>query len=407
MIAAHAIPVLEPQLEFSEDASLPELAQLFDLDWICSAYSRTSNGSEIDAPHRFRVRQFVHSPGRTAFARYEVQFSPEAYLAPQHFVAWLNRDRPADFFLYPADSRLPGLQEVADPERALQLVNRHVLALPGRRARVQLVTYRPGYRAVLRHRFGRIKLYARVVRPQELPRLLDAHEITKSSGFVIPSLAGYWEEGGVLWLSEVKGRSLRRRIRKGKAPDPTLILQGLEMLWKRADDSRSGRSFSLSSGFRSAKRSFRHHLRDSHEGMRILIEAISSLEPFVRSWAPTHTAHNDFYDDQLLLMESGKVALVDFEEAGPGDPMVDVGNFLAHLLWSSKFGSATGAVASRKFYQMFRSVALDRFGWEDRDLSFREAVCLFRVCTNFIRHPQENWRAKLETGLAQVNKIIS
>ncbi len=403
MTSTVTVPLLEPRLEFSRDPNLPELAQLFDRDWVWAAFRQQLNGSEAEPPQRFRVRQFVHSPGRTAFTRYEVHWSPDAYLSPTQFVARIDKDKPAEFFLYPGDQRLPGLRDVAEPERALRLVNEFVLSVPGRRARVQLVTYRPGYRAVLRHRLGRVKLYARVVRPVELPRLLDAYEITKSSGFVIPNLAGYWEQGGVIWLSEVSGTNLRRRIRKGKMPDPNLLLDGLECLWHRPDDSRSGRSFRLPNGYRSAKRSFRHHLRDSYAGMQILNEAIKSLDPFVRSWGPTCMAHNDFYDGQMLLMEDGKIALVDFEEAGPGDPMLDVGNFLAHLLWSCKFGNTKSADASRQYYNIFRSAALERFAWNERSLAYREAVCLFRVCTNFIRHPQDNWLAKLEAGLALVN----
>lgn len=407
MNAAQYVPVLEPRPEFSEDPDLPELGRLFDLDWVWTAFRLRSKGIEAEQPQRFRITQFVHRPGRTAFARYEVQFLPEAYLAPRNFVARLDKDKPAEFFLYPADSRLPGLHEVADPEKALRLVNNHVFTVPGRRARVQLVTYRPGYRAVVRHRFGRIKLYARVVRPYELPRLLDAYQITMNSGFIIPTLAGYWEEGGVLWLSEISGKGLRRRIRKGKAPDPHVILDGLDRLWRSPLDNRSGRPMRLDNGYRSAKRSFRHHLRESESSMSILNTAIRSLDPFVRLWQPDCTAHNDFYDDQLLLLDDGRMALVDFEEAGPGEPMLDVGNFLAHLLWSAKFASGSRAVASRRYYDDFRSAALDRFGWPARELTLREAVCLFRVCTNFIRHPQENWRDKLDTGLGLVNELLA
>ncbi len=398
---------MKPRLEPSLDPFLPELAHLFDRDWVWAAFHQHNKGNEYGPPHHFHVRQFVHRPGRTAFARYEVRWAAESYLAPRHFVARLDKDKPAEFFLYPDDGRLPGLRAVADPERALDLVNEFVLTVPGRRSRVELITYRPGYRAVLRHRFGRVKLYARVARPGDLPRLLDAYEITKSSGFVVPNLAGLWEEGGVIWLSEVTGANLRRRIRQGGMPDPMPLLAGLDQLWQRPMDSRRGRAFRLTSAFRSARRSFRHHLRDSHGGMQILQEAIGALTPFVRSWAPTATAHNDFYDDQLLVMADGKFALVDFEEAGPGDPLLDIGNFLAHLRWSGVFGKARDAGASVRYYSFFRGAALDRFGWNARSLAYREAVCLFRVCTNLIRHPQGNWRAKLETGLALVSEVLS
>lgn len=407
MIAEQSVPVLEPQPEFLEDANLPELANLFDRDWVWAAFHQQFNQDATAPPRRFRLRQFVHSPGRTAFARYEVQWSPDAYLAPRQFVARLEKGNGSECFLYPADDRLPGLRDVADPHRALRLVNTHVLSVPGRRARVQLVTYRPGYRAVVRHRFGRVKLYARVARPQELPRLLDAHEIVKECGFVIPNLVGYWEDGGVLWLSEVSGRNLRRRIRQGKLPDPLLILDGLDKLWQRPMDNRTGRPMRLDRGYRSAKRSFRHHLRDSDSSMRLLNTAISSLDPFVNAWKPTCTAHNDFYDDQLLLMKNGKIALVDFEEAGPGDPMLDIGNFLAHLLYSVNFGSGKGADASHRFYKILKTAALERYAWDARSLALGESVCLFRICTNFIRHAGANWRKQLESGLVLVNEMLS
>ena len=108
----------------------------------------------------------------------------------------------------------------------------------------------------------------------------------------------------------------------------------------------------------------------------------------------------------MLVMEDGKIALVDFEEAGPGGPMLDIGSFLAHLLWSSQFGSAKSAVACQRYYEILRSSALECFNWDERSLTYREAVCLFRVCTNVIRHPQENGLAKLETGLGLVNDVL-
>lgn len=407
MTSLVTVPLLEPRFDPASDQALPDLPRLFDRDWVWSAFLQQSNGKQMDQPQRFRVRQFVHRPGRSAFARYEVRWPPAAYLAPRQFVARLDKACPAEFFIYPDDSRLPGLREVADPQRALELANEFVLAVPARRSRVDLVTYRPGYRAVLRHRFGRIKLYARVVRPAELQRLLDAYEIVKSSGFAVPNLAGYWEEGGVIWLSQVAGTNLRRLIRQGRLPDPAPLLAGLEQLWQRPIDSHSGSPFRLAGAFRSARRSFRHHLRASRSGLWVLNEAIDALSPFVHSWVPTATAHNDFYDDQMLVLAGGKVALVDFEEAGPGDPMLDVGNFLAHLRWSSNFSKPKYATASRLYYVILRAAALERFGWHERSLDYREAVCLFRVCTNFIRHPQRNWRVKLERGLSMVSDILA
>ena len=154
------------------------------------------------------------------------------------------------------------------------------------------------------------------------------------------------------------------------------------------------------------RRSFRHNVREDSEAARSLRDATQSLGPFVRDWRPSVTAHNDFYDDQMLVLPDGRIAVVDFEEAGPGDPMLDVGNFLAHLRWASHFGRGGESDSRGAYHQMFRSAALDRFRWSERDLAFREAVCLFRVCTNAIRRPRDDWHERLTEGLSLVNEIL-
>ena len=97
---------------------------------------------------------------------------------------------------------------------------------------------------------------------------------------------------------------------------------------------------------------------------------------------------------------------MDFEEAGPGDPMLDVGNFLAHLMWRARLGRQRENDASAGFHDVFRQAALDRFRWSERELALREAVCLFRTATNIIRHPQAEWRSKLEAALSLVNETL-
>ena len=130
------------------------------------------------------------------------------------------------------------------------------------------------------------------------------------------------------------------------------------------------------------------------------------LDLFVESWQPSEIAHNDFYDDQLLALPDNRMALVDFEEAGPGDSRLDVGNFLAHLRWRSRVGERKQTDASGVYHNVFRSAALHRFGWDERELDLREAICLFRICTNAVRNPRPDWQSRLETGLSLVNETL-
>ena len=184
------------------------------------------------------------------------------------------------------------------------------------------------------------------MRPSDVEGFLRTHEVAIKTAFVIPGLAGCWQDGGVVWLTEVRGRDLRRRIRKGRSPDPMPLLEGLASLWRVPLKDCGIHPFSLSRAYSRALSSFRHNLRDHAELTAKLNTLAESLNAFVNSWRPSVMAHNDFYDDQLLLLEDGRIALVDLEDIGPGDPLLDVGNFLAHLRWSSRSSNRDRAANS-------------------------------------------------------------
>lgn len=387
--------------EFPADPKLPDLPMLFDPQWVwqnCQAQLPAGHGE----PRRIRIHHFIHNIGSSATVSYEIDWLKDLYLPAEYFVATIRRNGMLRVSRYPQDQRLPGLARAARPDAALRLVNEHVLLVPARRARVQLIRYRPTYRAVLRHIMGKVRLYARVVRPADFEPFLAAYERSRRSGFVVPELAGHWAEGGVMWLAEASGRNLRSLVRKGRAPDPDCLLACIEKMWRVPFDNIQAQPFDLSRAYRRALRSFRHNLRDFDETAQTLKHIADSLDPFVQSWRPSSLAHNDFYDDQMLQLPDGRLALVDFEDIAAGDPMLDIGNFLAHLLWSAQFSRGDRADNCRQYYDMLRDAALARFRWNSQSLAKREAVCLFRVCTNAIRHPKEDWREKLSAGLSLV-----
>ena len=401
--AATAIPIY-PEFDL-EDGGLKGFPLLFDGNRVWQEYC-SRFGERHDSPYRIRIRQLSHDPGRRAIVSYIAEWHPDEFLPDEQFAIEVRRDRDATVYRYPDDPNLPGLLEAASVESALKLVNMHVLAVPARRIRVDMVRYRPGNRAVLRHRLGRIRFYARVMRPQVLAPLLKAAELTQHSGFVAPRLAGCWEEGGVLWMSEIPGRNLRSYIRRGHQPPAETLLDGLEKLWNVPLQQADTRPFNLAGAYRRANRAFIKALENDVSEQMILDEATRTLDPFVKSWTPTHTAHNDFYDDQMLILPDGRIALVDFEETGPGDPMLDIGNFLAHLRWAAHFGKPRESRAKSAYHSIFLAASLNRTGWNSRELALREAVCLFRVCTNAIRHPRPDWRIRLQEGLSLVNDIL-
>lgn len=333
---------------------------------------------------------------------YLAEWASDKYLPPQIFTLRLDAGQPISFSCYPKDPSLPGLEEAAQPDTAMRLLNEHVFAIPRRKLRVEMVRYRPGSRAVLRHRSGNIRLYVRVIRPSTLPNLLAAAELIGHTGFAVPRVVGSWSEGGVVWLTEIPGKNLRKLIRRGKPPDTTAVLDGLESLWASPFDSEA-RAFDLASAYRRAKRSFRHALRDLAPARNLLDAVTKVLDPFALSWQPSAIAHNDFYDDQMLVLPDGRVAVVDLEDAGRGDPLLDVGNFLAHLKWASSFGNSRRGDASGAYYHQFRSAALSRFRWDRREFDLRETICLFRISTNVIRRPTLDWHDRIRFSLSLIS----
>lgn len=396
---------VEPRVNFPRDSSLAELERAFDGGWVWAAYCREF-GQPAASPQALRIRQFSHTPRRGAIVGYVVDWAPDAYLPPEDISLRVVRGRAAEISRYPDDRTLPGLVEAARPDTALELVNRHVLKVPARRIRVDTVRYRPGSRAVLRHTIGKVTFYVRVLRPASAPALVSAAERIVRSDFVAPRLAGHWSEGGVVWLSEIPGRNVRRYIRRGGQPEPGRLLDGLASLWEMSSDSDTESAFDLGRRYIQAKRILRHAVEGQDDLLAAVRAAIKRLDSFVASWRPAGMAHNDFYDDQMLELPDGRIALVDFEELGPGDPMLDVGNFLAHQRIQGELGSERVAAGVGAYHAAFRRAALHRFGWDERDLDLREAVCLLRVCTSIVRNISSDWRERLSRGLLLVNELL-
>lgn len=391
---------------FPADDGLRDFGRLFDEEWVWRAYCSRYGAHEV-SPRRIRLRQLSYVPGRRAVVSCAAEWDADEFLPEERFAVEIGGGGSPRVFAQRDDERLPGLRLASTPEGAAELLSRHVLMAPARRVLVDTVRYRPGSRAVLRHKVGKVRFYARVMRPGRLGRLVGAAAVAEQAGFALPRLAGAWAEGGVAWLSEMPGRNMRDCIRQGDAPDVAPLLDGLARLWDAPVAAGSGvRAFDLRVAHRRARRVFRQTLREDAEGLRALGDATRRLDAFARDWMPTAVAHNDLYDDQLLVMGDGRLALVDFDEAGLGDPLLDVGNFLAHLRWAARFGAGERArAASGAYHGELRDAALARFGWDARELDAREAACLFRVCTNPIRHLAADWRRVVREGLALAGEV--
>lgn len=405
MVASTSIASREIQSNGSHAAEPDNTSDLLDTDWAWQVYCREFGEQTPEQP-TVQVLEHTSVPGRRAKATYEAEWPEDVYVPNARFTLQQDAGQPVQVFRYPDDPELPGLACAADPETAMALVKKYVMAVPPRRIRVETIRYRPGSHAVLRHRLGRARFYVRAMKPDDMTSLWEATELIARSSFAVPRVAGCWPEGALVWTSEIPGENLRQYIRTGGQPDPEVLLSGLESLWAVPPELSRHRPFNLSGRYRGARREIRHAVRDHDDVRRSFNRAVEVLDPFNKSWTPVSTAHNDFYDDQLLMLPDGRVVLVDFEEAGAGDPMLDVGNFLSHLRWSAATGTAKRFAAKTEYHRMFREAALSRFGWDPHELALREAICLFRTCVFPVIRPKDDWLQKLDTGLSLVNETL-
>ena len=390
------------------DIGHPGLPDLFRSRWVWEAFRREF-GEPEEAPQRVRALHLSYRPGARALVSYAAEWQQGQWVVEDQFSAEIVAGKSMRLFRYPEDPYLPGLPLAASPVDAHQLLIKHVPVSP-RQLRVEVMRYRPATRAVLRYeatwrqaRTGKVILFVRVMPAKRVDRLLNAAELAGHTGFSMPRIVGCWADGGVVWMTRVPGETVRTAIREGTPPAPDQILDGLAKLWSAPVRPDQGRPLNLSGGFQMTERLL-SHLLHGERASQLLRQVTDVLGPFAEAWRPSALAHNDFYDDQVLLTPEGHLALVDFEETGPGDPLFDVGNMLAHLRWMAQFGNAPEACDA--YRQRFRSAALARFGWEPHALDLREAFAVFRLSSGPIRQLRRNWAERVETGLALAVKVL-
>jgi|CXWL01.1.fsa_nt_gi hypothetical protein len=383
------------------DAELPLLPLLFDREWYTGVFRRLHDRHDIRGG-QIAPRRLTYRPGQRALVSYVASERIEDWIVEHEFAAEViaGEDAPRTF-RYPDDPYLPGLARATSAVDGDDLLREHV-GLHSYRLRVRPVRYRPSTRAVLRYtarvRRGKerkVELYARAMRPKQMKRFIDAGLLADRSRFILPSLAGAWEDGGVVWLTAMPGDTVRQHILRGDAPAPDFILDHLESLWALGAPA-SAHTSSLPHSLRFSRRFLGQVLRGS-DTLQLLGEVLLPLLALEADWRPSGVAHNDFYDDQLVLLPDQRIGLVDFEECGPGDQMLDVANMLAHLRWSARF---LGSASSAAYHERLRTAALDRFSWRDRDLALRESFALVRLSTNPVRSLAPDWPEVTAEALA-------
>ncbi|MCF6346336.1 MAG: phosphotransferase, partial [Thiomicrorhabdus sp.] len=138
----------------------------------------------------------------------------------------------------------------------------------------------------------------------------------------------------------------------------------------------------------------------SHDTALLIVENIQH-EPSVMQ-----RIHGDFYPKQIILMAEGQVAIIDHDENRCGDPMEDLGLFIAHLL-RDKY---TKRITHNQTEQLIEALIE---GYESitqktvtRKLYCYVAAGLFSLTHSPFRNHKSNWPKETLIMLELINSIM-
>ena len=303
--------------------------------------------------------------------------------------------------IFPFDTDLPALARFfSSSESACLLAGlREPLELTAaaRLGEVQVLGYRLGRRAVLRCGLADVgperAVVAKLIAPRKAARLARLMRELARRGFEgvggdairVPRVLAESKDG-ILWLEEHEGPSLHDLV---GAPAFVAACRGAARALRRlhALDRLDLPEWSVETEL----------LR-----LREIVNATSELLPELATrlceatrlaFASTPgaassaaTLHRDFYDKQLLTGADG-MTLLDVDTLTVGDPALDVGNFLAHLVLRSHQDPGSAAVVTEA-----RGAFLAGYGEvSEARCRFWEAASLLRLSCIYALRPR--WRA--------------
>jgi len=261
---------------------------------------------------------------------------------------------PFFFHLFPFDREIRGLRHLMNRDKLKRIARDSIswgspaVRVSGKRTSLSLLRYKPERRAVVAADFGLVD----ETTGRESRHLAHLKAYANGAGESATRVAG--------WLAAAPRSQHAPRLARTLAYDPSTEILFQERL--------SGCAFLDSNDLGSAARRVGNALAWLHAAAPALENSdavrqrstvaiglaevrattafltrlggggvseraaalLEGLDRAIPAAAPLTMTHGDFHYHQVLV-DGETISLVDFDEAGSGDPRVDVGNFIAHL----------------------------------------------------------------------------
>ena len=324
-------------------------------------------------------------------------------------------------WLFPEDPALPGLRAAA----CGGVVQRRLRARP-LAVEVEPLRYRPRRRAVLRYRLleaagpdrelraaGGVRVaFGKVVTPARGRRLLALAEALRPSGLRLALPAGRIA-AGALMVPSLPGTSLRDLLVGGRPlPSPERVVALSAELHRRA--------WPLLAPAMPVDRTALRRRLDPGTALcaaqvvtRLLPEhgcAAGRVAEAVIAWTEESEAteerivHGDLYENQILV-DGETLGLLDLDDLGSGDPLLDAANFSAHLLVLAAASPAGSAILA--YREDLRAAYCRHLDADPAALAWREAYCLLRLAGGPFRVLHPDWPSRMAARLSLATEVLS
>lgn len=221
---------------------------------------------------------------------------------------------------HPMDPALPGLATATSLDSLAEAL--------GPVSALDLVTYRPLRRAVLRARTPDRTVYLKVVRPRTANAIRDRHAMLAGAG--LPVAPADLLDDGVLVLGEVPGTPLTQALADDGAAHvrPDDVLELLDRLPTQALDLSRRPSWAerVTDHAGAAAAALPEHAPRIAALTATITELLRDSDA-----GPVVPTHGDLHDGNLLLDGPTITGLLDIDSVGPGHRVDDLACLLAHV----------------------------------------------------------------------------
>jgi hypothetical protein len=325
--------------------------------------------------------------------------------------------------LFPFDSGLPQLPRFFSKEQAKEILAPAVTKTqPGVNFAIEsfaTLGYRLERRCVIRydlktisHRCGlsrKFQLIVKILRSQASRKIIKSHEFLAANGFgrdsedglILPRMLSVDSQNNAVIMESVSGRSPHDLLGNPGYPESChaagKILAKLHSL-NGGDLPVYGPDQELET--------LRNRI-SSVEGLFPSLKAeFNEIYELLRDKSPDNVfsacIHRDYYDKQIVYSRE-RVALLDCDNLATGDPALDYGNFLAHLMLRER-----QEPRKRDEIGHGRGNFITAYGYCDMGFAARarwwQATALTRLATLYLLRPR--WRYLTRDLLLDANRVL-